>query len=393
MNKQNPLSAKNALELFAICSTIYIIFAIGRVLPYDSEDAIKSAVGGIIFLLFISYITTTTTTHRITATALTFTCISTIILALGTISSEHPGYVFDKFQGGIISSSAVFFAMANCYRKYGIHQTHKTIILCALSILALTALYKLSTGFFDRNIRFLINGPIVFGWIAGMFCIMSLQLHATTTIKSYKLAGYLFLAAVLWTQSKGPILALSITLIYSFATSILRNPLKTIGIISLLTAAVIGNIDSINDILSDTRLAVITRVATGELEDSDEGSIGTRSELFDHAISKIQTHPFGGIGLGQFEHLGFKYPHNQHLEIATELGIPAAALHLIFIGISFLLSQKIFRAFIIFFFVAGMFSGDISYLRFLYTFALLGLISTNIPWQAPSSQKISRSDT
>lgn len=390
MNKKPPSSAISALELYVICATIYLIFAIGRILPYDSEDAIKSTVGGIILLLCVSYVTTTRLTYRIVATALAFGCVSATFLALATIRSEHPGYVFDKFQGGIISACVAFFGLANCYRKFGIYRTHKTIIICALGVLTLTIIYKSTAGFFDRSARFLINGPIVFGWIAGMFAIMSFQLHSATRIKSYKLTGYLFLAAILWTQSKGPMLAILVTFLYSNAASIVRNWLKTIVICSIAAAIIGGNIEFLNDSLSDTRLSVVTRVATGQLQESDEGSVGVRNELIDQAVSKIAAHPLIGIGLGQFEHLGFKYPHNQHLEIAAEMGIPAALLHLTFIGVSFFFSRRTFRSLIVFFFVAGLFSGDISYLRFLYTFALLGLISRHMPLQIPSSQQMPR---
>lgn len=384
MKTPSSPTAANTLELYISCAVVYMIFAVGRILPYDSEDIIKAFFGGIIFLLWTSYVITTKTKHRIATTIFAFGLTYAIAFALSGMSSEQPGYAFDKFQGGIASSCIACFGLANCYSKFGINKTHRAIIFCALIVLALTALYKSTAGFFDRNTRFLINGPIVFGWIAGMFCIMSFQLHAVTRANVYKVSGYLFLVAVFWTQSKGPVLALLITLLYLNSTLILRNWPKAIFITLVAAIAFAANIESIEESLSDTRFSVIMRVATGQLQESDDGSIGTRSELVDHAISQIEAHPIGGIGLGEFGHIGFKYPHNQHLEIATEMGIPIAILHLTFVCACFFASRGIFRSFIIFFFIAGLFSGDISYLRFLYTFALLGLISKHLPWRNAS---------
>jgi O-antigen ligase len=364
--------------LLIVCITAYLILAIGRVIPYDSEDVTKAVAGGVIFSLCVAYLLTARTNRIITTVVISFACAALIILLIGSFPSEYPGYFFDKIQGGILSATMAFFGLSNCYLRHGIQKTHKMLVISAVAILILTIVYKLNFGFFDRSVRFLINGPIVFGWIAGLFCIMCFQLHSELKKRWYGLLGCLFLVVVLWTQSKGPLIALFIVLGYSNIGAALKHKYKAALIGSFIIMTLVVNFEAVDLILSETRFSVVTRILSGQMQDSDEGSVGVRGELLDHAILQIEKHPITGIGLGQFEHLGFKYPHNQHLEIATELGIPAFVLHLGLIGYCLYFSHRNFRSFIFFFFIAGLFSGDMSYLRFLYTFALLGLTSRAI---------------
>jgi hypothetical protein len=368
-----------------ICLVVYLILAIGRVTPYDSEETSKAIAGGMIFLLCASYAITTPTSKTIATPITAFTIIALTILLVGSIPSQKPGYLFDKIQGGILAATAASFAISSCYLRYGIQRTHKAFGLVATVILILTIIYKLNAGFFDRGVRYLINGPIVFGWITGLVCIIQFQTYAKTKSPKYLLLGILFFISVLWTQSKGPLIALLLTFAYACTPIIFRNPYRSLLIIGTGVLIVFLNFKVIDSFLSETRFSVITRILSGQLQDSDEGSVGVRGELFDRAISQIEAHPVAGIGLGEFEHLGFKYPHNQHLEIATEIGLPAFFLHISFIAFCLFFSNRQFRSYVLFFFIAGLFSGDISYLRFLYTFALLGFIARKVEEKKPSN--------
>ena len=165
--------------------------------------------------------------------------------------------------------------------------------------------------------------------------------------------------ALVWTESKGAILAFLIGLaIYC----VLRFHRKY----KLLIALVIGGIvfyftlaDQLVELLEDSRLSAILRIVGGELNQSDEGSVGSRVVLIDKAMQDFSSHIFMGIGLANYSFNEFVYPHNQHLEIFAEMGVVVGFIHVIFVLLSF------WRA---------SFSGDVSYLRFLYAFCLVGFM-------------------
>ncbi|MNL28729.1 hypothetical protein D3C87_1503870 [compost metagenome] len=129
-----------------------------------------------------------------------------------------------------------------------------------------------------------------------------------------------------------------------------------------------------DEVLSNSRFAALERLFTSNLTAVDEGSVGARSVLLEEALRGFWENPLFGIGLGGFSYGEYVYPHNQHLEILAELGIFVALLHFAFVLFSFIRSDLIYRTLIIFFATAASFSGDSSYLRFLYAFCLLGLI-------------------
>jgi O-antigen ligase len=136
-------------------------------------------------------------------------------------------------------------------------------------------------------------------------------------------------------------------------------------------------LDFILDTLVNSRLDAIGRLITGTTNELDEGSVGTRSTLFDIAMNQFWESPMFGIGLGQFRFNEYNYPHNQHLEIFVELGALVGMLHIGFIAYSFIKSSNINRSIILLFAVGACFSGDTSYLRFLYAFCLLSIITVH----------------
>lgn len=366
------------INLLTICCVIYLILAVGRVIPYDSEDSAKGLIGGLVFFAVAAYAISNKHSRFSLQLIGGFTCIAVATFAIGSLKSSNIGYLIDKIHGGILSTTACSALFCFAYKKYGIEKIHAAILKIALAVLLATVLYKSKAGLFDRDVRFLINGPIVYGWLAGFFSLMALNTWQKTNKKVYLAVGLTFIAAVLWTQSKGPLAALLITLIYLNKDNIVAHKLKFLVLFISAIFLIFANFEFIESTLSETRLSVITRIISGQLQDSDEGSIGSRGDLLEVAKQKFQENPLTGIGLGEFKHDGFKYPHNQHVEIATELGFFAALLHLGFIAVGTIRSNRYFRALILFFSIAGLFSGDISYLRFLYTSIIIGIFTRHL---------------
>ncbi|ONG38529.1 hypothetical protein BKE30_12300 [Alkanindiges hydrocarboniclasticus] len=120
----------------------------------------------------------------------------------------------------------------------------------------------------------------------------------------------------------------------------------------------------------------IFRVFGGDLEETDQGSIGTRSDLFLEAYSFFLKNPISGIGLGNFKAYsvyGFDYPHNAHLEVFTENGLFIGIIYLLFIAYGLFISKSFLRIIIFYFLLVCTFSGDLGYLRFAFIFILLSI--------------------
>ncbi|MGH9737877.1 MAG: O-antigen ligase family protein [Candidatus Acidiferrales bacterium] len=70
---------------------------------------------------------------------------------------------------------------------------------------------------------------------------------------------------------------------------------------------------------------------------SFDGLLNFRADLLSYGWSLLQRHPFFGAGLAGFRYLSpnptlYKWPHNIFLEIACELGIPAALMVIVIFG-------------------------------------------------------------
>jgi len=243
----------------------------------------------------------------------------------------------------------------------------------------LTVLYKIKFGFWDREVRFFLNGPIVFGWLMGLHALFSLMIWAKKGGARYIFSAVLFTFAVVWTQSKGPLLALGLCLAV-FVLSVAKQNLKVfrnlVGGFTVLCVALAFNVDAVLDSLEGSRLQSIAALVTGETQENDEGSIGSRGAMLEEAIGFIgDSAPFG-IGVGEWPNRsrsGLAYPHNQHLEVLVEMGVPWFLLHITFIIFSLIKGNWELRIVMLFFFVASSVSGDVSYMRYLYPFALISI--------------------
>lgn len=373
MNYQH-IKINNYILLTAICFVVYMILSIGRVLPFDSEDFTKTLLGGAIFLFLLYFSIDLKIDKRTFIFVSRFVLVGLVVVGLGSIGSINIGYALDKFNGGILAPAAVVLLFSYSYKKFGDINTISIFIRVALAMLVITVVYKYYFGFFVRSTRFFLNGAIVFGWMSGLFCIISIYMYKIQRKKNYLIISSLFAVAVIWTQSKGPLLGLLVTSIYAFMPTSNRQKYKFLIGFGLFIAIFILNFEVIKDLFSSSRFSAIFRLLSGEFRNSDDGSIGLRSELFDTAINNVRGAPIFGIGLAEFSLFNFKYPHNQHLEIAAELGLPAFLLHLLFVLICFLCASPLYKGCILFFVISGSFSGDISYLRFLYSFCLIGFI-------------------
>lgn len=206
--------------------------------------------------------------------------------------------------------------------RIGVDRTFRVWLVLLAALLVAAIAYKIQNGFFDREVNFLLNGPNVFARQMGLAGLLS----------GFLLRGpgrwlgiVAFTLAVIWTQSKGPLLFL---LLVGLGTGWLRLGAK--GRIAVLVglAGVMGMlsllVDQVRDVEFFRRFFVAAAVFDGGLGGENYGSVGSRVLLFSTAARMIAEHPLG-IGLGSWMPLSglfwAEYPHNFFLEILLEGGL------------------------------------------------------------------------
>ena len=305
-----------------------------------------------------------------------FFVLSTIFLSIGALRSEDPLYAFEKFDAFVIVTVFAFAISSKLIQIFGQSRFWRAFIFSALFLLFLTIIFKLNFGFFDRSVRFFINGPIVFGWLMGLSALVSYLRFLRTNRYLFLLLSGVFAAAVVWTLSKGPLLALLVASLYVSSGDKRGRTILIVGAVFLIA---VGSVffEQIWTLLSESRFSALLRIAQAETTTSDWGSVGIRQIMFFDAFQKFLTHPMLGIGLGNYQYEIFFYPHNEHLEVFLELGIFAGMLHLFSVLWFLYKSNMEYRAIIIFFLICSSFSGDMGYLRFIYVFGFIGVTFSN----------------
>lgn len=140
--------------------------------------------------------------------------------------------------------------------------------------------------------------------------------------------GFSLVASTLLGQSRGGVLALGCCVFYT----LLRTRRKVLFLVVVVVAIAAS-------------LMILPRTGLDRLQDEDRGvlvSTRARIELLKAGANMVAARPLMGVGLGMFKPMSPTYNsgvlrpqmgHNTYLELAAELGIPAA---LVFAGIMFL---------------------------------------------------------
>ena len=210
----------------------------------------------------------------------------------------------------------------------------------------------------------------------GLYCLLSINIYRYKKQTIYLALSIIYFVAILWTQSKGGLLATTAALIFYFTNKskyYIKIPILTsFGLIfifknyfvSLLTELTIG-----------TRFSAIARLLNNDVGAEDSGSITIRQNMTSEAIQLFLDNPLMGIGISNYQfktNYGLAYPHNAHLEIMLEFGLFIGLLYVLFLIAGFIKAPIVFRSAFILFGIGSSFSGDITYLRFLFFICLIG---------------------
>lgn len=302
-----------------------------------------------------------------------------LILCTTLFWSADVPFGIEKASTLILSGTVAFLLFSIAIDRVGL-KTFCALIACMLAgLLIVAVLYKLRAGFFDRKVSFFVSGPIVFARLMAIGCLLSIFAFRGVT---RLIAIVVFAAAVFWAQSKGPVLALFVTLLayvfhalgkgWRFVVVGVVGAGLVIGVYLLETRAI--------DLEALGRLAVLVQIVSGDTsvisDAANVGSLGVRFEMWKESIDLLVRAPFG-VGLGGWAtgvtfYSDMSYPHNLILELLNEGGILIGTFALIPFCIFLFGSRNNIYYFCAFFLlIAQMFSGDLGDARFLLVFSFL----------------------
>lgn len=275
------------------------------------------------------------------------------------------------------SAATASLLLAFSLDRIGVDRTFRVWLALLAALLVAAIAYKVQNGFLDREVNFLLNGPNVFARQMGLAALLS----------GFLLRGPVrwlgivaFTLAVIWTQSKGPLLFL---LMVGVGTGWLGLGARGRIVVLVGLAGIIGLlgllVDEIRDVEFFRRFFVAAAVFDGGLGGENYGSVGSRVLLFATAARMIAEQPLG-IGLGSWMSLSglfwAEYPHNFFLEILLEggvvLGSIAAGAYF-----AFLLSRSaMIVAMGAFLALCQQVSGGLADARFWLAFACIGAVTS-----------------
>jgi hypothetical protein len=278
------------------------------------------------------------------------------------------------------SAATASLLLAFSLERIGVDRTFRVWLVLLAALLVAAIAYKVQNGFFDREVNFLLNGPNVFARQMGLAALLSGFLLRGP----FRWLGIVaFTLAVIWTQSKGPLLFL---LLVGLGTGWLRLGAKGRILVLLGLAGVVAVLSLLLDQLRDVdffrRFFVAAAVLEGGLGGENYGSVGSRVLLFSTAARMIAEHPLG-IGLGSWMPLsGFfwaEYPHNFFLEVLLEGGLVLGTIAAV-AYFAFLLSHNaMIVAMGAFLALCQQVSGGLADSRFWLAFACIGAVTSR--WQ------------
>ena len=359
----------------------FIILLIGSWVPDDRLNVAGFPID-IMIMIAAALVATTGCIRLATLRSIATLQLPFLVLALTALWSAEADLCLEKITTLFFSGNIAFILFNTVIEKYDANALAKLLTAYFLILLLLAIPYKLAFGFFDRQVTFMINGAIVFG---RLMCIATLLSAFCLSGKKRIFAVILFGLAAVWTESKGPILAVLITLV--IMVTIYGTPQTRRKAFWFMGIAVVGIILSVSFYSIESsdfgRVGTLYLIFSGDLSvlesQANQGSLGGRLEMWSKSMALITEKPFG-VGLGGWDsavqtELPTTYPHNLFLELWSEAGVIIGSFAAIPF-LAFLLGRRQQFWFVsLCLFIAQMVSGDIGDARFLFVFGLLAAFS------------------
>lgn len=219
---------------------------------------------------------------------------------------------------GLVSALLLVFS----FERVGMERSFQVWIALLFSLLVAAVAYKMVNGLLDRNVNFLMNGPNVFARQMGLAALLS-GFFLRGAARWLAIAA--FSLAVVWTQSKGPLLALLVVgVAVSWRGLGYRGRVTVLLLIGLALGAILAFAEELRDVALLRRFFVAAAVFDAGADGENYGSLGSRIDLFSVALQILAERPFG-IGFGSWMLVSgtwwAEYPHNFFLEALVEGGL------------------------------------------------------------------------
>lgn len=363
----------NKIIPFYFATSIYLALSVGFFILKATDNTFNLVISLSNFAnLFFLYFMIFKTDSKLSLNVLLISIILFISILPSFVITNDTFYAIDKFIGFFILPLFVTTIFSFSIKTYGVY-FFKVYIVISLVILLLTMIFKLKTGFFYRPGRYFLNGSIVFAWMMGVAGILSLFIYFEENIKKYFYIFIVFVFAVLWGFSKGPIL--SMFLIASLIIFFYRFSFKNL----FMYVLILFGISLLFFLFKDNPM--VARMLNVFLTDesvTDVSSINSRYQLFSVTIQLIQDNLFTGVGLANWQYFahwgGAIYPHNFILEMLSEMGLIMSLICFVFMFYLLVNLNFTFFCIVSFLGVCMLFSGDLTYLRLFNVFLLSGFI-------------------
>jgi O-antigen ligase len=296
--------------------------------------------------------------------------------------SPLPYFVGSKAWGGLFASGFIIFFMAHLVLHVGTSGLALGLVRVIFFAFIITFLFKASVGgIMDRDTPYLLNGPIIFGWLMGLGGLCAAYLYFFERKLMMLFFCIVLSIGVFWSGSKGPIIAYAISMffLYFFVGGFAFAKLKIVLVIIFLVVLLGVWFLDFQNFLSASRFGLLVDIYENGINYS-EGSVGVRLAAVKFAFSLFQESPFLGIGPGGFAEYDsiLMYPHNIHLEILLEYGLLVFLPYIFLVGFGLLNGSILIRSLVLFFVICMSFSGDFSYFRYLLPFLLLSIMSIRL---------------
>jgi len=370
---------KYNLLVSRVYSQISSYLAVGLILIGQISFEDRMIVSGVpvnlvLFLLAIFLVLLSMDTIKSSINAIVL--ISPLFLLFPTLLwTQDIDYGVYKYANLLVTTVLVCSLLSVNTKINGYKNTFKILINVLLLLLVLAVLYKLKNGFFDRNIPFFINGPIVFARLMGLGVVLSL--FAFRGWRRFFVVA-LFLIAVVWTGSKGPLFSLMFVILLYL---IWRGHYLVVvsGVVASLVSFFL--LSSFVEFHDNSPIKRIADGSSSAFKDEGGGAASTsvRYQLYSESVNYILSDS-SGTGLGGWANeivIGdHNYPHNIFLELLVEGGWLIGVISLIPFMYFFMYTKSYYAFPAFFFFLSQQFSGDLLDARYLLVFSLLSVLTS-----------------
>lgn len=345
---------------------LYLIIATGTIMPVVVQELViplHTVYVAIYFFLLMHFPDNRSAFFRGILVLLPFL----FPMLIGLSRADNLPYALEKIEGGVLASLLTAIITSHCVRRYGLNDFLTSYLNVTLTILMATMIYRITLGYEigSRDGRFLINGPITYGWLMGIAAIISLFLYQQRQKKRFLIYFLLFFTTLLVTGSKGPLVALTFCIAVFFVYFARSKRILLLACCVVLSSVGASQLLSVEAL---GRFASLFHLFQGDVIENNYGSLGVRLLAWGESISIFGSNILWGVGLGNWENyssIKIIYPHNFFLEIASEMGLLGLVAFAIVI-LALLRNRTFFMGlYLSFFLVALSFSGDMSYYRYL----------------------------